>query len=75
MQMAHHTFQLTEGNTFITLDKLLKLMRVVGSGGEAHAVIQDEMVMVNGKVETQKRKKMRTGDTAEFNGQTIEVKA
>ncbi len=74
-RMNHHIFTLTEDNEFITLDKLLKLMRVVGSGGEAHAVIQDGMVQVNGAVEMQKRKKMRVGDKAEFNGQSIEVKA
>ncbi len=48
-------------------------MRVVGSGGEAHAVIQEGMVKVNGVVELQKRKKMRVGDTTEFNGQRIEI--
>lgn len=71
--MTRHTFTLTEDNEFITLDKLLKLMRVVGSGGEAHAVIQDEMVQVNGAVELQKRKKIRAGDKVEFNGEHIEV--
>lgn len=71
--MTSHTFTLTEGNDFITLDTLLKLMRLVGSGGEAHAVIQEGMVEVNGAVELQKRKKIRAGDKVEFNGQHIEV--
>jgi ribosome-associated protein len=71
--MTSHTFTLTEGNDFITLDTLLKLMRLVGSGGEAHAVIQEGMVEVNGVVELQKRKKIRAGDKVEFNGQHIEV--
>jgi len=70
-----HTFSLTESNEFITLDNLLKVMRLVGSGGEAHAVIQEGMVLVNGNVELQKRKKMRVGDKAEFNGELIEVVA
>lgn len=71
--MTKHTFTLTHDNEFITLDKLLKLMRLVGSGGEAHVVIQEGLVKVNDHVEFQKRKKMRAGDTAEFNGQRIEV--
>lgn len=50
-------------------------MRLVNSGGEAHAMIQDGMVLVNGEVAMQKRKKMRLGDYAEFNGQRIELKA
>jgi ribosome-associated protein len=73
--MTHHIFTLNEGTEFITLDKLLKLMRVVGSGGEAHMVIQEGMVKVNGVEELQKRKKMRVGDKAEFNDQLIKIKA
>ena len=73
--MQSHTFKLTDGNAFIPLDKLLKLARVVGSGGEAHAVIEEGMVKVNGVTEFQKRKKMRAGDLAEFEGQSIRVEA
>lgn len=73
--MAKLTFTLTAGNEFIALDKLLKTMRLVGSGGEAHLVIQQGMVQVNGTVELQKRKKMRVGDIAEFNGQQITIEA
>ena len=73
--MAKHIFKLSENNEFITLDKLLKILRLVGSGGEAHLVISKGMVNVNGEVELQKRKKMRAGDIAEFNGETIEVQA
>lgn len=71
--MTRHTFTLTADNEFVTLDKLLKVMRMVGSGGEAHAVIEEGLVKVNGAVESQKRKKMRVGDTAEFDGQLIEI--
>lgn len=73
--MTSHTFTLTDDNEFITLDKLLKIMRLVGSGGEAHAVISEGMVSVNGATEFQKRKKIRVGDKAEFNDQRIEVVA
>jgi ribosome-associated protein len=73
--MIHHIFTLNKGTEFITLDKLLKLMRVVGSGGEAHMVIQEGMVKVNGVEELQKRKKMRVGDKAEFNDQLIKITA
>ena len=69
--MATHIFTLDEKQEFITLDKLLKLMRLVNSGGEAHALIQEGMVSINGKTELQKRKKIRSGDTAVFNGETI----
>ncbi|MCH2214678.1 MAG: RNA-binding S4 domain-containing protein [Flavobacteriales bacterium] len=71
--MLRQKFHLGENYDFITLDKLLKVTRLVGSGGEAHLVIQEGMVEVNGKVELQKRKKMRKGDFAAFNGETITV--
>ncbi len=69
--MSEHRFTIEGDFDFIQLDKLLKLMRVVGSGGEAHAVIQEGMVLVNGQVEMQKRKKIRKGDQIEFNGEHI----
>lgn len=71
--MTRQTFTISDENEFISLDKLLKVMRMVGSGGEAHAAIQEGLVKVNGAVELQKRKKLRVGDTAEFNNHLIEI--
>ena len=71
--MSDYVFPLGAQNEFITLDKLLKVTRLVGSGGEAHLVIQEGMVEVNGEVELQKRMKLRKGDIAEFNGETITI--
>jgi ribosome-associated protein len=48
-------------------------MQLVNSGGEAHMVILDGLVKVNGVVELQKRKKLRVGDNVEFNGEYIVV--
>ncbi|HUH75471.1 MAG TPA: RNA-binding S4 domain-containing protein [Chitinophagales bacterium] len=73
--MTKHTFTLNNDSEFIALDKLLKFMQLVNSGGEAHAIIEDGLVKVNGEVEYQKRKKMRAGDHAEFDGQQIIVEA
>ena len=74
--MKNQTFTLNNDNEFITLDTLLKLMRLVGSGGEAHAAITEGLVLVNGEVEMQKRKKIRAGDKVEFNGEhLIEITA
>jgi ribosome-associated protein len=65
-------FQLNDYE-YIELNKLLKLLKLVGSGGEANAMIVDKEVMVNGAVETQKRKKLRKGDKVEFNGESIVI--
>jgi ribosome-associated protein len=50
----------------IELYKILKLENRVVSGGEAKYVISEGQVMVNGKVETRKRKKIFSGDVVEF---------
>lgn len=63
-----------EGYEFIELNKLLKILNLVSTGGEANVVIMDGDVVVNGAVETQKRKKLRPGDKVEFEGNTITIK-
>ncbi len=50
----------------IDLYKILKFEGLVGSGGEAKAAIASGKVMVNDVVETQKRKKIVSGDTIRF---------
>lgn len=50
----------------IELCKLLKFENVVASGGEAKQVIADGQVMVNGLIETRKRKKIFSGDIVEM---------
>ena len=51
---------------FIRLDSFLKLCDAVQTGGHAKLVIQDGEVRVNGEVCTQRGKKLRPGDTAEY---------
>ncbi len=66
------TFELQDYE-FIELNKLLKIMQLVGSGGEAKQFIDEGMVKVNDKVELQRRKKLRAGDKVEFDGKLIEI--
>ncbi|GAB4497784.1 MAG: RNA-binding S4 domain-containing protein [Saprospiraceae bacterium] len=58
----------------ITLNNLLKVLRLVGTGGEANIRISNGEVRVNGAVETQKRKKLRVGDKVVFGKNTIEIR-
>ena len=57
----------------VELFKILKFEGIVGSGGEAKMVISEGMVKVNGEVETQKRKKIVSGDTIEFMDEQFKV--
>jgi ribosome-associated protein len=62
-----------EGYEFIELNKLLKITGLVGTGGEANTFIVDGEVLINGAVETQKRKKLRDGDVVQFQGQEVKI--
>ena len=53
---------------FIRLDSAMKLANLVVTGGHAKMVIQDGEVKVNGEVCTMRGKKLRSGDTVEFEG-------
>jgi ribosome-associated protein len=50
----------------VELYKILKFEGVVGSGGQAKAVIAEGLVLVNGEVETRKRRKILDGDVIKF---------
>lgn len=58
---------------YIELNKLLKLLGWVESGGMANTVILDGEVVVNGAVEFRKRKKLRKNDVVEFNGNQLTI--
>ncbi len=51
---------------FIRLDAFLKMCDAVQTGGHAKIVIQEGEVRVNGEICTQRGKKLRSGDKAEF---------
>ena len=57
----------------VELYKILKFEGMVGSGGEAKMVIAEGYVTVNGEFETQKRKKIVSGDIIGFGGETIRI--
>ena len=58
---------------FIRLDSALKLAGFVSTGGHAKISIQNGEVRVNGEICTMRGKKLREGDTAEFEGNTLTV--
>ena len=58
----------------VELYKILKLEGIVSSGGEAKYVIAEGQVLVNGKIETRKRKKIAAGDIVEFGNEKIRIR-
>jgi ribosome-associated protein len=57
----------------VELCKILKFESMVSSGGEAKSVIAEGQVLVNGKIETRKRKKIVSGDIVEFGKEKIRI--
>ena len=59
---------------YIELIKLLKIMRISQSGGEAKAMVEEGLVFRNGEREFRKRAKLRAGDVIEVEGYKITIK-
>jgi len=57
----------------VELYKILKFEGLVSSGGEAKMVIGDGQVLVNGEIETRRRRKMLGGDIIEYRGDQLQV--
>ena len=57
----------------IALFQLLKATHLCGTGGEAKIMISEGVVTVDGEVETRLRKKIRVGQTVEYNGEQLVV--
>jgi ribosome-associated protein len=58
----------------VELYKILKFEGLVSSGGEAKTVVADGQVLVNGEIETRKRKKIVSGDIIEFREEKIRIR-
>lgn len=61
-------FKLKEGEAFIELNNLMKILSWVATGGEAKNHIDAGEVFVNGKKELRRRNKLRAGDKISFDG-------
>jgi ribosome-associated protein len=57
----------------IQLDQFMKLKGLVSTGGQAKLIIQAGEVLVNGVIESRRKKKLKAGDKVTFNGQTYVV--
>jgi len=62
-----------ENQEYIQLNQLLKATGMVATGGEAMVRIDEGDVLVNGKVEKQRRKKIRIGDQVQYFDAMINV--
>ena len=54
---------------FITMEKLLKFSGVADTGGQAFLMVEDGIIKLNGKLVTEKRKKVFPGDIVNIDNQ------
>jgi ribosome-associated protein len=66
-------FKLKEGEEFIELKNLIKLLGWVDTGGEAKSRIDNSEIKLNGQIETQRRKKIRRGDMVVYGNNQVQV--
>lgn len=59
---------------YIELIKLMKLLNLVESGGQAKLFVEDGLVTLNGETEYRKRAKLRKGDLITVDGQEVLIK-
>ena len=58
---------------YITLGQVLKAAGLVENGAESKEVIQAGEVMVDGETETRRGRKLRGGETVQFDGSEIQI--
>lgn len=67
--------EITIRDDYIKLGQALKLAGLVDSGVDAKTVVQDGLVKVNGRVETQRGKKLVDGDEVAFGGDSFVIRS
>lgn len=70
--MEEFTFSLKD-EEYIEMIKVIKIFKLVGSGGEAKIKIDNGDAIRNGVVESRKRAKLRAGDVIEFGNGKISI--
>jgi ribosome-associated protein len=68
------TADIVIGDEMIRLGQLLKLAGLVGSGGEARAVLVTGSVTVNGEVEIRRGRQLRAGDVVALGDRQVRVR-
>ena len=69
--MAPKSVKLREGETFITLGVLLKITGIIDTGGQAKFFLSDNTVLVNGKEENRRGRKLYHGDRIQVQNQSF----
>ena len=72
--MSRKMVQIKDGESYITLNVLLKLTNIISTGGEAKYFLANNEVLVNGILENRRGRKLYPGDVVKVSGQEFEIK-
>lgn len=73
--MQTYMKEITIRDDYIKLGQAMKLAGLVDSGVDAKTVVQDGLVKVNGRVETQRGKKLVDGDEVAFGEDSFVIRS
>ena len=59
---------------YIQIDQLLKYEGIIETGGQLKALIDDQIITINGQLCTEKRKKCYVGDIISIEGLDMDLK-
>lgn len=60
--------KITISTKYINIDQLLKWAGIIDTGGQILPMIQENIIKLNGKIVTERRKKVFPGDIVEIDG-------
>ncbi|MDD5377007.1 MAG: RNA-binding S4 domain-containing protein [Candidatus Gracilibacteria bacterium] len=63
----------TLNTEYVEMNKLMKLLQLTETGGQAKIAISQGLVLVNGETELRLRRKLRKGDKVDFDGVEVEI--
>ena len=69
--MSKKTISLEPGESFITLNVVLKITGLIQTGGMAKAFLAETPVLVNGESENRRGRKLYSGDVIEVANDTF----
>jgi len=72
--MNKKTQEITLTTEFITLGQLLKLLKIVSTGGEVKSFLKSNTITVNGINENRRGRKLYKGNVIEIEGDKILLK-
>lgn len=72
--MAEKIIELRQDEQYITLGILLKIAKIISTGGEAKIFLSENEVLVNGEEENRRGRKLYSDDKVEVAGNVFLIK-